>query len=155
MPTISFNKAQNALAQLRKKNNLDGTSETPKLLTVPGWDKSKVVYKIKDAIERAFKTELERLNDLRNEAHQLQQKRQQLKQKKKLSDSDIERIDKATERIIEINNEVSDIANIEQEVDIDEKLTKETFGDVIDSEIFIDLDFAIDMSEQEENKEES
>lgn len=138
MPEITFNKAQKALGHLR--NNQQGSK--PPLLGVKGWDKSKKIYHLKDTLERTFSTEIDRFQDLIQERNEIQQS-----YKKDINDSYRQELEAQAK---EINEEIQDLFEQEQEIELEYKLTEQEFGDVIDSEIFIDLDFAIDMNGQEE-----
>lgn len=132
---ITFNKAQKALGHLR--NPQQGSK--PPLLDVKGWEKSKKLYHLKDDIERAFKAEIDRFRDLIKERNELQQAYQN-----DVSESYRKELEA---QVQEINDEINELFEQEKELELtDGKLTQEEFGDVIDTEIFIDLDFAIEMN---------
>ena len=119
---ITFNQANKSLSHLQSQQQ----ENKPPLLSVKGWDKAKVIYQLRQAISDAFKGEIERLDDLRNEAAKKQQ---------------------SGEDISDIVDEMNELAVVEKDVDIPEKLTRNKFEDVMDSEIMMDLDFAIDFKE--------
>lgn len=129
---ITLNDAQKALGHLR---NNQGSK--PPLLQVKGWDKSKKIYQLKNTLEETFKNEIDRFRDLAQERQELQQ----AYQKDDVSDSYRKELEEQAE---EINDEMNELLQVEKEVEIDDKLTEEGFGDVIDAEIFIDLNFAIE-----------
>jgi hypothetical protein len=116
---ITFNQANKSLSHLQSQQQ----ENKPPLLSVKGWDKAKVIYQLRQAISDAFKGEIERLDDLRSEAAKKQQ---------------------SGEDISDIVDEMNELAVVEKDVDIPEKLTRNKFEDVMDSEIMMDLDFAID-----------
>lgn len=130
---ISFDQAQKALGHLRNPQQ----GEKPPLLGVKGWEKSKKIYHLKDDLETAFKAEIDRFQDLVKEQQKLRQKAQE---NGKVGDMQ--------KKFDAINEAVEELLAQEHEIELTGgKLTEEEFGDVIDSGIFIDLEFAIETSD--------
>jgi len=154
---LTFNQAQTALAHLRKRQNQNGTQVKPPLLEVKGWDRAKKVYQLKVDLEKAFETEIQRFQDLVQEAQEIQQENQQLYGKDKQTDKDKKRIQEIEDRVQEINEELNTVLEAEKEVKLNQgKFKKEEFGDIITGEMYMDLDFAMQMEDEklieEQNK---
>lgn len=137
---ISFDKAQKALSHFQSKPTPTGKEEKTPLLEVTGWDKTEIVYSIKAGIESAFSKQIKRTKDIGQQINKYRQKEKLTKEDRK--------------KIQELNDEYSEIMDSEEELTLSKKLTKKQFGNIITGEMRIDLDFAIEV-EQDQEKEES
>jgi len=119
---ITLNTAQQALGKLRKRQLPNGQQQVPDLLKAKGEAGIKI-YQLKCDIENAFESEIERFRDLLQERQEADQ-----------------------ERIEEINEDLTELLQVEKELELSRgKIKSDNITDVIDADILEDLSFAIDL----------